>query len=203
MHDSLSIQQCSLNKLHCGCYTCAKVWLSTSDHNKSKHQIFSLSYGLWCIKHYKLHYLHPLLVVGLPVFRSTYQCTIIDLKVWGDTSTQRISPRTINVEALYVAFLGSVVGVFDSLVIMIWINLASFECDYIVSLSLALSFSVLLYFEGLCLYTSVAVFLLHIFIFLIFRDRSLFSKEHISIGFTNFPSAGELSSIIISQRGVV
>ena len=34
-HDSLSIQQCSIIKLHCGYYTCILVLFSTSDHIKS------------------------------------------------------------------------------------------------------------------------------------------------------------------------
>ena len=32
MHESLSIQQCNKIKSHCGCYICALVWLSTSNH---------------------------------------------------------------------------------------------------------------------------------------------------------------------------
>ena len=40
--DNLSTQQCSINKLHCGCYICVLVWLSTLNHIANPNSICSL-----------------------------------------------------------------------------------------------------------------------------------------------------------------
>ena len=73
--------------------------------------------------------------------------------------------------------------------------------------TLSLYLSIHLCFVGL-FFTSVAVYLLHLFTILrsslpaYFSNHISSSKEHIFVGFNKLPSLGALSSIITRHRGL-